>query len=114
MHLKSSSAKWRPFCLGFNVLFHHLRNISMTQESPWSLGCCDAKLYRAAWLYHGNPHQNGLFIGKGSLVNRIIDKMQLRGSIELLSSYYRGYVAGLARGGVTHICFSKPGQHWFR
>ena len=24
MHLKMSSAKWRPFCLGLNVLKHHL------------------------------------------------------------------------------------------
>ena len=27
MHLKMSSAKWRPFCLGLNVLIHHVTNV---------------------------------------------------------------------------------------
>ena len=51
MHLKMSSAKWRPFCLGLNVLFafvltvlsHHFSN-SRFQACPhgiWSQPLCD-------------------------------------------------------------------------
>ena len=42
MHLKMSSGKWRPFCLGLNVLIHFNANVvnSMpdeTMEMPWWL-----------------------------------------------------------------------------
>ena len=34
MHLKVSSAKWRPFCIGFNVL-----TITVTTGATWSIHC---------------------------------------------------------------------------
>ena len=43
MHLKISSAKWRPFCLGLNVLNHCLQHNQSTQR----LWICSS--YATAW-----------------------------------------------------------------
>ena len=44
MHLKVSSAKWRPFCLGLNVLKHLLWSPIVVKcvstLYPWSYSCC--------------------------------------------------------------------------
>ena len=32
LHLKTSSAKWRPFCLGLNVLIHYFIQIWITVD----------------------------------------------------------------------------------
>ena len=34
MHLKMSSAKWRPFCLGLNVLIH-THHVTNTKQAIW-------------------------------------------------------------------------------
>ena len=38
MHLKMSSAKWRPFCLGLNVLIYRIHMVSCTAqcENKWN------------------------------------------------------------------------------
>ena len=37
MHLKMASAKWRPFCLGLNVLTH--RGLMMYVSMDWAITC---------------------------------------------------------------------------
>ena len=52
MHLKMSSAKWRPFCLGFNVLRHLLLTM-LARRPPGILLVLKSKSNRnLACLYH--------------------------------------------------------------
>ena len=48
MHLKMSSAKWRPFCPGLNVL----KLIHVSKRGP-RLGLCDSLCTKLWWLYTG-------------------------------------------------------------
>ena len=36
MRMKMSSAKWRPFCLGLNVLTHYFRCLNAKEANPQS------------------------------------------------------------------------------
>ena len=47
MHLKRSSRKWRPFCLGFNVLNHELTGPSVFTSS-WLRPCAVSNRYKVA------------------------------------------------------------------
>ena len=52
MHLKLASAKWRPFCLGLNVL-------NLITHYPQAIWCCDAEndvLYIYACYFHILSH----------------------------------------------------------
>ena len=46
MHLKMSSAKWRPFCLGLNVLKVNLSRITM----PYTLDSATDRLHSTWWI----------------------------------------------------------------
>ena len=57
MHLKMSSAKWRPFCLGLNVLTFHMLNSYHSSIPRWhtNLKCClieDSSLF----ILHSQGH----------------------------------------------------------
>ena len=52
MHLKMSSGKWRPFCLGLNVLRQDIIsvNLAASQESPFEKSICSrARAIKSLW-----------------------------------------------------------------
>ena len=51
MHMKMSSGKWRPFCLGLNVLInHHVRHADSIR-SIWRFDCLECSNKTKIYLY---------------------------------------------------------------
>ena len=65
MHLKMSSGKWRPFCLGLNVLMTASESMTVNKQSgPWfniktssyqyrKSHCGDKTVVRSSYLHNG-------------------------------------------------------------
>ena len=51
IHLKMSSGKWRPFCLGLNMLTHNAGSIRCLSCIQKSLGMVSTKPYNSFWIY---------------------------------------------------------------
>ena len=83
MHLKMSSAKWRPFCLGLNVL----TNLNYRRKPPsnWSPGRFRQRCVDTSWWRHhmemvsallalceGNPSVNGGFPSQRPVTRTIV------------------------------------------
>ena len=63
IHLKLSSAKWRPFCLGLNVLIHGWFSISPNQNCINSTISCwgfyaYSQNFHGLWTKHRGPECN--------------------------------------------------------
>ena len=55
IHLKMSSGKWRPFCLGLNVLNIKLNYFELTWnkiKKQWEL-CCTKIILKISWEWYG-------------------------------------------------------------
>ena len=78
MLLKVSSAKWRPFCLGLNVLTQWVKSLTWAWQNPswtWKSYNCACWLHGNAFasltLCDGNPPVTGGFPPKNALISTL-------------------------------------------
>ena len=108
MHLKMASAKWQPFCLGFNMLIN-VKNGNYTIWSPMVLSVykdtCDGVYF---YIYYILAVQdNGIVV-----FSRFISRHDICWFCEVVT---------IGSGGVLTHCgpvmphgIIELGQHWFR